>query len=67
MLRNLISLLFCVNYFEGEVVVGEHVESEGQFLGDGTRGLQIVIILACIFQVQSDDGRALVLADDFVL
>lgn len=56
MLRHFISLLFCINYFEGEVVVGEHVEGEGQFLGDGTGGFEIVLILACIFQVQSDNG-----------
>ena len=56
MLRHFISLLFCINYFESEVVVGEHVEGEGQFLGDGTGGFEIVLILACIFQVQSDNG-----------
>lgn len=63
-LRYFESFLVCVDNFEGEVVVSEHVEGEGQMLGDGAGWFDIVIILADVFQVESDGGGCFVLIDD---
>lgn len=53
-LGNLKAFVFCINDLEGEVIEGKSMESEYERLGDRTGGFDVVIIFACVLEVESD-------------
>ena len=56
-----------VNNFEVKVVVGESVEDEGGAFDDGTLGVAVVFLSACVLEGEGDSGKVSIGVDDFVL